>query len=139
MENENFKKDLDELFRLFNKLIKDRPIEDVPGLNQGMLRQFEFFFSNYENMKDQISQQLQGQFGEPVKEMVKVLIKQLKDELDEDEFMETIEEEDDQLILDDEIQKIEGKSEREKIDELLKTPGLTEEQIDELLDRRSNL
>jgi len=43
------------------------------------------------------------------------------------------------LILDEEIQKIEGKSEREKIDELLKTPGLTEEQIDELLDRRSNL
>ncbi|PLX04447.1 MAG: hypothetical protein C0595_03260 [Marinilabiliales bacterium] len=138
MEDENFKKDLDELFRLFNKLVKDRPIEDVPGLNQGMLRQFEFFFSNYENMKDQISQQLQGQFGEPVKEMVKGLIQQLKEELGEDEFLETIDEED-ELILDDEIQKIEGKSEREKIDELLKTPGLTEEQIDELLDRRSNL
>jgi len=138
MEDENFKKDLDELFRLFNKLIKDRPIEDVPGLNQGMLRQFEFFFSNYENMKDQISQQLQGQFGEPVKEMVKGLIQQLKEELGEDDFLETIDEED-ELILDDEIKKIEGKSEREKIDELLKTPGLTEEQIDELLDRRSNL
>lgn len=138
MEDENFKKDLDELFRLFNKLVKDRPIEDVPGLNQSMLRQFEFFFSNYENMKDQISQQLQGQFGEPVKEMVKGLIQQLKEELGEDDFLETIEEED-ELILDDEIQKIEGKSEREKIDELLKTPGLTEEQIDELLDRRSNL
>ncbi len=138
MEDENFKKDLDELFRLFNKLIKDRPIEDVPGLNQGMLRQFEFFFSNYENMKDQISQQLQGQFGEPVKEMVKGLIQQLKEELGEDDFLETIEEED-ELILDEEINKIEGKSEREKIDELLKTPGLTEEQIDELLDRRSNL
>ncbi len=118
MEDENFKKDLDELFRLFNKLVKDRPIEDVPGLNQGMLRQFEFFFSNYENMKDQISQQLQGQFGEPVKEMVKGLIQQLKEELGEDEFLETIDEED-ELILDDEIQKIEGKSEREKIDELL--------------------
>ncbi|PLX07923.1 MAG: hypothetical protein C0598_12730 [Marinilabiliales bacterium] len=138
MEDENFKKDLDELFRLFNKLIKDRPIEDVPGLNQGMLKQFEFFFSNYENMKDQISQQLQGQFGEPVKEMVKGLIQQLKDELGEDDFLDTIEEEDD-LILEDEIKKIEGKTEREKIDELLKTPGLTEEQIDELLDRRSNL
>lgn len=138
MEDENFKKDLDELFRLFNKLVKDRPVEDVPGLNQGMLRQFEFFFSNYENMKDQISQQLQGQFGEPVKEMVKGLIQQLKEELGEDNFLETLDEED-KLILDEEIQKIEGKSEREKIDELLKTPGLTEEQIDELLDRRSNL
>ena len=138
MEDENFKKDLDELFRLFNKLVKDRPIEDVPGLNQGMLRQFEFFFSNYENMKDQISQQLKGKFRETVKEMVKGLIQQLKEELGEDEFLETIDEED-ELILDDEIQKIEGKSEREKIDELLKTPGLTEEQIDELLDRRSNL
>ena len=115
MEDENFKKDLDELFRLFNKLIKDRPIEDVPGLNQGMLKQFEFFFSNYENMKDQISQQLQGQFGQHVKEMVKGLIQQLKDELGEDDFLDTIEEEDD-LILEDEIKKIEGKTEREKID-----------------------
>jgi hypothetical protein len=138
MEDEIFKRDLDELFRLFNKLIKDRSIEDIPGLNQGMMKQFEFFFSNYENMKDQISSQLQGQFGEPVKEMVRALIRQLKEEVGDDELLEGITE-DEEVILEDEIEKIEGKSEREKIDELLKSPGLTEDQVNELLDRRSNL
>ncbi len=138
MEDEMFKRDLDELFRLFNRLIKDKSIEDVPGLNQGMMKQFEFFFSNYENMKDQLSSQLQGQFGEPVKEMVRALIQQLKQEVGDDGFPEEIKDEE-EAVIEDEIKKIEGKTEREKIDELLKSPGLTEDQVNELLDRRSNL
>ncbi|NOY50406.1 MAG: hypothetical protein GXO88_07590 [Chlorobi bacterium] len=138
MEDEMFKRDLDELFRLFNKLIKDKSIEDVPGLNLGMMKQFEFFFSNYENMKDKLSSQLQGQFGEPVKEMVRALIQQLKQEVSDDDFLEEVKDEE-EAVIEDEIKKIEGKTEREKIDELLKSPALTEDQVNELLDRRSNL
>ena len=138
MEDENFKKDLDELFRLFNKVVKDKSIDDVPGVNKAMLKQFEFFFANYDSMKDQLMYQLQGQYGEQIKEMVKTLVIQLKDELGEDDFM-VIEEETTENVIEDELQKISGKTEREKIDELLKSPGLSEEQINELLDKRSNL
>lgn len=138
MEDESFKKDLDELFRLFNKLIKDKSIDDVPGLNTGMLKQFEFFFSNYENMKDQLMYQLQGQYGDSVKEMVRTLVKQLREEVGEDDLL-IIEDEIEAPLIEEELQKIEGKTEREKIDELLKNGKLTEEQINELLDKRSNL
>ncbi len=141
MEDESFKRDLDELFRLFNKLIKDKSIDDVPGLNTGMLKQFEFFFANYDSMKDQLMYQLQGQYGDSVKEMVRTLVKQLREEVGEDDFLNVAEEAEviEEPQIEKELQQITGKTEREKIDELLKKPGLTEEQVNELLDKRSNL
>jgi len=140
MEDESFKNDLDELFRLFNKLVKEKSMDDIPGVNKAMLQQFEFFFSNYDGMKDQLIYQLQGQFGAPVKEMVKTLLKQLREELGEDEMLRIEPEaEIEEAVVEEELKKISGKTELEKIDELLKTPGLTEEQVNELLDRRSKL
>lgn len=144
MEDESFKRDLDELFRLFNKLIKNKSINDVPGINTGMLKQFEFFFSNYDSMKDQLIYQLQGQYGDSVKEMVRMLVKQLRDEVGEDDLLNIAEEAEvieviEEPQIEKELQQITGKTEREKIDELLKKPGLTEEQVNELLDKRSNL
>lgn len=137
MEDESFKNDLDELFRLFNKLIKDKSIDDVPGVNKAMLKQFEFFFANCDSMKDQLMNQMQGQYGDSVKEMVRTLVKQLKDELGEDDFL--IVEEEVEPPIETKLEQISGLSELEKIDALLKTPGLTEEQVNELLDKRSNL
>lgn len=134
MEDEKFRKDLDELFRLFKKMVEKKPLDDVPGVDKFMLQQFQFFFNNYENMKDQIAEQLQGQFGDSVKDMVKSLVQQLKEELDDDIMLESIEEDEKPIIsissVGDDIKEI---------DAMLQTPGLTEEQVNELLDRRSNL
>ncbi|MCB2207217.1 MAG: hypothetical protein KQH67_02870 [Bacteroidetes bacterium] len=133
MEDEKFRQELDELFRLFKKLMEDKSIDEVPGIDKHMLQQFQFFFNNYENMKDQIAYQLQGQFGEPVREMVRTLVKQLREELGED--YEIIEQEDNSPIVD--INDL--GSDIEKIDEMLTDPNLTPEQIDELLDKRAGL
>lgn len=133
MEDEKFNKDLDELFRLFKKLVETQSLDDVPGVDGMMLKQFQFFFSNYENMKDQIREQLHGQFGEPVKQMVSDLVTQLKEQLGEDEF--TVIEED----TTPEIQIDNTTSSVEEIDNLLKNPDLSEDQINELLDRRAEL
>lgn len=134
MQDNEFKKELDELFRLFKKLVEKKDLNEVPGVDKFMLQQFQFFFSNYDNMKDQIADQLQGQFGDSVKEMVKTLVQQLKEELDEDDFLNLSETEEEPLI------SIEGVSETTfEIDKLLKNPDLTEEQINELLDKRAQL
>jgi hypothetical protein len=133
MEDEKFRKDLDELFRLFKKMVEKKPLDDVPGVDKFMLQQFQFFFNNYENMKDQIASQLQGQFGDSVKDMVKTLVEQLREELDEDIMLEPIEDEKPVISIStvgDDIKEI---------DAMLQNPDLTEEQINELLDRRSNL
>lgn len=133
MEDEKFRQDLDELFRLFKKLMEDKSIDEVPGIDKNMLQQFQFFFSNYENMKDQIIYQLQGQFGEPVKEMVRTLVKQLKEELGEE--YDYIEQDEETPV----IQFEDLGNDIKKIDEMLKDPNLTPEQIDELLDKRAGL
>lgn len=139
---EKFKRDLDELFRLFNQLMEKQEDDmmEIPGLSKAMLEQFKFFFSNYENMKDQIAYQLQGQFGDPVQEMVEGLIKQLREELGEEEWMPEVEEPK-RVELPPETGKTLSDVEAEiaKIDKLLQNPNLTPEQVDELLDRRSKL
>ena len=134
MEDENFRKDLDELFRLFKKLMENKSSDDIPGVDKFMLQQFQVFFSNYDTMKDQIAQQLQGQFGDSVKDMVRTLVQQLKEELDEDELLYFEDVEEEPLVAIDEV----GNSIKE-IDEMLTNPNLTEEQINDLLDRRANL
>lgn len=135
MEDEKFKQDLDELFRLFKRLLEEQSVEDIPGVDMSMMKQFQFFFSNYETMKDQISHQLQGQFGAPVKQMVKSLIKQLREQLgEEDLYSQEIEPAEEVVPL--KIDKTDGVK---AIDEMLKNPNLTEEQINDLLDRRADL
>ena len=133
MEDEKFRQELDELFRLFKKLMEDKSIDEVPGIDKHMLQQFQFFFNNYENMKDQIAYQLQGQFGEPVREMVRTLVKQLREELGEE--YDFIEHEKNRTVID----MNETGNDIKKIDELLTNPNLTPEQIDELLDKRAGL
>ncbi len=140
MDIEKFKQDLDELFRLFNKLMEkqDADMENIPGINKMMVEQFKVFFTNYESMKDQIAYQLQGQFGDSIQEMVEALIKQLREELGEEEWM--IAPKTDVPVV-HEIKKNPTNPEKEiaEIDKLLKNPDLTPEQMDELLDRRSRL
>ena len=139
MEDESFKQELDELFRLFKKVMETRPMEEIPGVNKAMLQQFQFFFSNYENMKDQIAYQLQGQFGDSVKQMVRTLIEQLREEVGDDELLSepSTEVEEAKPLL--EISGTNVEEEKKKIDELLKKQNLTEEQVNELLDRRAML
>ena len=105
MEDEKFKQELDELFRLFKKLVETQSLDDVPGVDSMMLKQFQFFFSNYETMKDQIGYQLQGQFGEPVKEMVSTLVKQLRAQLGEEQYadIEQLEDEEPAIQIDETI------------------------------------
>jgi len=135
MEDEKFKQELDELFRLFKKLVETKSLDDVPGVDGMMLKQFQFFFTNYETMKDQIGTQLQGQFGEPVKQMVSDLVKQLRAQVGEEEYtdIEQIDEPDIPLNLSNTNSTI------QEIDKLLTNPDLTDEQINELLDKRAGL
>ena len=131
MEDEKFNKDLDELFRLFKKLVETQSLDDVPGVDGMMLKQFQFFFSNYENMKDQIGDQLKGQFGEPVKQMVSDLVKQLREQLGEGEYT---------VIEEEPVIEIETKDlSMQDIDLMLANPDLTEDQINDLLDKRADL
>jgi hypothetical protein len=128
MEQEDFKKQIEELFRLFNKLMEQHPMEDIPGINRFQFEQMKMFLKNYDTMKDQISFEMMGQMNEPMKQMIGLFIKQLKRELGEPEHFEEA-----PLTIAEEVNDI------IKIDEMLRKPGLSEAEIDRLLDERARL
>ncbi|NOU45846.1 MAG: hypothetical protein HOO86_02150 [Bacteroidales bacterium] len=133
MENDDFKKNIDELFRLFKRLVEKHPIEDMPGMNRFQLEQLKLFLSNYESMRDQISFEMVNQVNEPMKEMLVMFIRQLREQLGEEAFESAIAIESPDAVSD----KVSDKElDIKKIDELLTNPALTEAEIDNLLDQR---
>ncbi|MCF8230027.1 MAG: hypothetical protein K9J24_13855 [Bacteroidales bacterium] len=109
--------------------VKDKtPMDEIPGIDKNMYQNFDMFLKNYENMRDQISEELLQNFGEPMKKMIADLVEQLKNEVGDD--------------FEEENQSVEMKEFRRdvaQIDELLKNPGLSEEEVDQLLDERMKL
>lgn len=126
-EERSFKENLDLLIKLFKKLREKTPMDEIPGIDKSMYQNFDMFLQNYESMKDQISEELLQNFGEPMKKMIADLVTQLKNELGED-----YEEETNQELK-------EMKRDIAQIDELLQNPGLSEEEVNKLLDERSDM
>jgi len=128
----SFSENLDLLIKLLRRLKDKSQFEGIPGVPKMFINNFDFFLQNYDRMKDQISQQLLQQFGEPIKQMVADMVEQLKEELDDGVLPVT--------ELEESAPVITGhKRTIEEIDELLKRPGISEEEIDKLLDERNRL
>ena len=137
MDDEKFRQELDELFKLFNRLVKGSDTANIPGVNNFMLQQFQMFFTNYETMKEDIAQQLQGQFGDSVKDMVHQLVVQLRNEVGKDELYQADTSVD--VHIEPAISEPSTGQTLQELDEMLKDPNLTDEEIDDLLDKRSKL
>lgn len=131
-EERSFNENLDLLIKLLRKIKDKSQFRNIPGLPPMFFANFEYFISNYEQMKDQISEQLLQQFGEPIKQIVADMIDHLQEELGEEISIEELEEKEPPVITG-------HKNTIEEIDEKLKKPGLSDEEIDRLLDERKRL
>jgi hypothetical protein len=130
-EDRSFNENLDLLIKLFKRLKDKASFDDMPGIDKTFYQNFEYLLSNYENMRDQLSEELLSKFGEPVKGMIASLVEQLKMELGDDiGDLDLDEEKEEVIIVPDDIAKI---------DEMLKNPDLSHEEINKLLDERSKL
>ena len=134
-EDRSFSDNLDLLIKLLRKLKDKASYENFPGMPKMFLANFDFVINNYEMMKNQISEQLLSQFGEPIKKMVADMVDQLRDELGDDFELETDQPET-KLILKDSDDTMKAIA---QIDALLTKAGLTEEELNKLLDERSRL
>ena len=143
MENENnesLKKNLDELIRLFKK-VKDKSVfENLPGINKAFFDNFEMLVNNYDMIKENLSEELLSQFGEPIHKMIADTVEQLKEQLGEageldDELPEFKKSKN--ILITPEPEN--PQDEVMHIDEMLKRGGLKAEEVDRLLDRRSEL
>ena len=80
MQDENFRKELEELFRLFKRLIDKESFDGVPGVDPQQLEQLKVFMAQFDDVKDKLDVEMI-----PVdpfsKMMVSTLVKQLREQL----------------------------------------------------------
>lgn len=143
MENEDLKKQIDELFRLFKKVMEKYPPDDVPGMDKAQLEQLKAYLTQYESVKDQFSVEMFSMMDNGMaKQFISMLIKKLRDQLGEDADIDEMPED---HIKDVEIKEKAFESLQtgenyqtliDAIDEQLKNPNLSEEEMDTLLDKR---
>lgn len=146
MASENLKKKMEELFRLFKKMMEKYPPESMPGIDRAQAEQLKMMLSNYENMEISFSSDMFGGFfdEEMTEKILTKLIKQLRDQLGEDAYEDAKEE---QLsIVDKKEKEFEQLPTEDRyvafldaIDTELKKPGISMEEIDELLDKRRKI
>lgn len=144
MENEEINKQMEELFRLFKKMMEKYPPDSMPGIDKAQAEQLKMMLSNYEGMKVSMSSDMFGIFDEETtKKILARLIEQLKAQLDEDadyqeeeklSIVDVKEKEFEQLPTEDRYVSL-----IDAIDTELKKPGLSMEEIDNLLDKRSKI
>ena len=143
MENEDLKKQIEELLRLFKKVMEKYPPDDVPGIDKAQLEQIKEYLSQYDSIKDQFSVEMFGLMDNSMaRHFISLLIKKLREQLGEDADVDELPESN--------IGEVEMKEKAfeslqtgenyqsliDAIDAQLKNPDLTDEEMDALLDKR---
>lgn len=146
MENEDLKKQIDELFRLFKKVMEKYPPDDVPGMDKAQLEQLKAYLTQYESVKDNFSVEMLSMMdNDMAKHFVGMLIKKLREQLGEDADIDV---EPENHIKEVEIKEKAFESLQtgenyqsliDAIDAQLKNPNLSDEEMDALLDKRQRL
>jgi hypothetical protein len=129
---EDFEKDLDELIRLFKQIRERIKTDQFSHLDPHFTQNLDFIINNYEMMKHSIPKELISQMGPTLHQLMREFVSQLKSEFGED--LNTGPEEEKAST-----EKVELFDDIRKIDERLKNPGLSDEEINKLLDRRNSL
>ena len=144
MENEEINKQMEELFRLFKKMMEKYPPESMPGIDKAQAEQLKMMLSNSDEMKISFSSDMFGIFDEETtKKILSKLITQLKEQLGEDASTDTIEK---VSVVEQKEKEFEQLPTQDRyvalldaIDSELKRPGISMEEIDMLLDKRKQI
>ncbi len=146
MEDDDLKKQIDELFRLFKKVMEKYPPDDVPGMDKAQLEQLKAYLTQYESVKDQFSVEMFSMMDNGMaKQFISMLINKLREQLGDDADVDELPED---HIKDVEIKEKAFESLQtgenyqsliDAIDAQLKNPDLTDDEMDTLLDKRQNL
>lgn len=128
MEDENFRKELEDLFKLFKRLIEKESAEGLADMDPQQVEQLKAFMAQFDDVKEKLKVE-QIHVDPFSKMMVSSLVKQLREQLGPE------------ALADDEEPRlaIDQATTVEAIDEMLRTPGLSDQEIDDLLDKRMQI
>jgi len=135
-ENISFSEQLDQLITLFKKVQEKARCSNTGDENKVFSMNFDMIMRNYEVIKESVPKETLDNLGSPFKKLIIDMIEQLKEDFGE-EFLSEIEEY--PKLAEMMSKEEERQNEIKLIDEKLKNPSLKSYEIDELLDRRSEL
>lgn len=135
---------MEELFRLFRKMMEKYPPDSIPGIDKAQAEQLKMMLSNYDGMKVSLSSDMFGIFDEETTQKILAqLIQQLRDQLGEDAYEDAVEQ---LTIVDKKEKEFEQLPTEDRyvalldaIDSELKKPNISMEEVDNLLDRRKKI
>lgn len=117
INKKEFIANLDSVLELFRHL-KEKLVDGNSSVDHTFIRNFNEIIKNYRIIREEIPEEMVSKFGMPIQVMALQLIEQLRQELE----MKN--------------KNTHDRSAEQKIDELLLNPGLTDIEINELLDQR---
>ncbi|MCK5822958.1 MAG: hypothetical protein KAG95_03080 [Bacteroidales bacterium] len=128
-DNNAFRDNLDKLIELFKKIKEKSKDKYINDMDKSFLMNFDMLINNYEMIKNNVPDEVLNEMGEPIKEYISEMIEKMKAELGE-EFKDDIETVNEIIEIENSI---------EQIDKLLENPKLSDNEINELLDKRKKI
>lgn len=143
MENDNLNNGLDGLLDMFKKLIEGQDLDSIPGINEEQKEQLKMFLEDFDELKHDMKIEIY-KLDPFTKQMVEMVMGQLKNlpsniQLTENQPVAPIKT---PVNKEKQLTDIPGTTENLEahlaaIDDQLRQPNLSEEEINRLLDERT--
>lgn len=145
MEDENFNNELEDLLNMLKKLMEKQDLSSVPGVDPQQLEQLKMFMSQFDELKDDMKIEIY-KLDPFTKKIVSVIVGEMKDKLGPDLGLTPEVPTAEEVVTrkEKELKDIADTNERydsllATIDEQLRNPKLSEDEIDALLDKRAEI
>ena len=143
MDDNNLNNNLDDLLNMFKKMMEHQDLDAIPGINEEQKEQLKMFLEDFDELKDDMKVEI-FKLDPFSKQMVGMVMGQLKNftgDLQQN-ANPTPAPQEPTLNKEKQLTDIPGTTENLEaqlaaIDQQLRTPDLTDEQINALLDQRS--
>ena len=145
MEDDNLNNGLDGLLDMFKKLIESQDLDSIPGINEEQKEQLKMFIEDFDELKNDMKVEIY-KLDPFTKQMVEMVMGQLKNlptdpQLAGNQPTAPIEP---SVNKEKQLDEIPGTTENLEahlaaIDDQLRQPNLSEEEINRLLDERTSI
>ena len=145
MEDDNLNNGLDGLLDMFKKLMENQDLDSIPGINEEQKEQLKMFLEDFDELKNDMKIEIY-KLDPFSKQMVGMVMGQLKNRTDNPQLKgyQTTAPIEPPVNKEKQLTEIPGTTENLEahlaaIDDQLRQPGLSEEEINRLLDERTSI
>lgn len=147
MDDDNLSNNIDDLLNMFKKMMEHQDLDAIPGINEEQKEQLKMFLEDFDELKDNMKVEIfkLDPFSKQMMGMVMGHLKDVTGGLQQNaDPADAPQEPIINLNKEKQLTEIPGTTENleaqlEAIDQQLRNPDLTDEQINALLDQRSTI